>query len=37
MGAHLFDQDQITRVPYLAPSLVGKEKAARGKLPTDVW
>ncbi len=37
MGAHLFDQDQIERVPYLAPGLVGPEKAERGKLPTDVW
>jgi DNA modification methylase len=37
MGGHLFDQDQIERVPYLAPGLVGPEKAARGKLPTDVW
>jgi site-specific DNA-methyltransferase (adenine-specific) len=36
-GAHLFDQDSIDRVPYLAPDLVGPEKAARGKLPTDVW
>jgi len=36
-GAHLFEQDQIERVPYLAPGLVGPEKAARGKLPTDVW
>ena len=36
-GSHLFDQDSITRVPYLAPTLVGPEKAARGKLPTDVW
>lgn len=36
-GAHLFDQDQIERVPYLAPGLVGPDKAARGKLPTDVW
>jgi len=36
-GGHLFDQDQITRVPYLAPALVSPEKAARGKLPTDVW
>ena len=36
-GAHLFDQDVIDRVPYLAPDLVGPEKAARGKLPTDVW
>jgi site-specific DNA-methyltransferase (adenine-specific) len=36
-GGHLFDQDRIDRVPYLAPGLVGPEKAARGKLPTDVW
>jgi site-specific DNA-methyltransferase (adenine-specific) len=37
VGRHLFDQDQIERVPYLAPGLVGPVKAARGKLPTDVW
>jgi site-specific DNA-methyltransferase (adenine-specific) len=37
MGSHLFEQDQIDRVPYLAPDLVSPEKAARGKLPTDVW
>ncbi|HYO38890.1 MAG TPA: site-specific DNA-methyltransferase [Nocardioidaceae bacterium] len=37
VGAHLFDQGQIDRVPYLAPGLVGPAKAARGKLPTDVW
>ena len=36
-GAHLFDQDQIERVPYLAPGLAGPQKAQRGKLPTDVW
>ncbi|WP_375489457.1 DNA-methyltransferase [uncultured Jatrophihabitans sp.] len=36
-GAHLFDQDAVERIPYLAPGLVGPEKAARGKLPTDVW
>ena len=36
-GHHLFDQDAIERVPYLAPGLVGPDKAARGKLPTDVW
>ncbi len=36
-GAHFFDQDAIDRIPYLAPGLVGPEKAARGKLPTDVW
>lgn len=34
---HFFDQGQITRVPYMAPGLVSPEKAARGKLPTDVW
>lgn len=33
----LFDQDQITRIPYMAPGLVTAEKAERGKLPTDVW
>jgi site-specific DNA-methyltransferase (adenine-specific) len=36
-GRHLFDQDAITRIPYMAPGLVTPEKAARGKLPTDVW
>lgn len=34
---YLFNADAIDRVPYLAPGLVGPEKAARGKLPTDVW
>jgi site-specific DNA-methyltransferase (adenine-specific) len=33
----LFDREAIDRVPYMAPGLVGPEKAARGKLPTDVW
>ncbi|TAM92918.1 MAG: site-specific DNA-methyltransferase [Jatrophihabitans sp.] len=32
-----FDTAQIDREPYLAPGLVTAEKAARGKLPTDVW
>ena len=34
---YFFDQDAIERIPYMAPGLVTKEKAARGKLPTDVW
>jgi len=34
---YVFRYDDIDRVPYLAPSLVGPEKAARGKTPTDVW
>lgn len=29
--------DEIDRIPYMAPSLVTEEKAARGKTPTDVW
>ena len=32
-----FDSAEVDREPYLAPGLVTAEKAARGKLPTDVW
>lgn len=32
-----FNREQIDRIPYMAPGLVDKEKADRGKLPTDVW
>ncbi len=32
-----FDSEQVDREPYMAPGLVTAEKAARGKLPTDVW
>ncbi len=32
-----FNRDAIARIPYMAPDLVGAEKARRGKLPTDVW
>lgn len=34
---YVFNSDAIDREPYMAPGLVGPEKAARGKLPTDVW
>ncbi|MGZ4270803.1 MAG: DNA-methyltransferase [Solirubrobacteraceae bacterium] len=34
---YLFDAEAVDREPYMAPGLVGAEKAARGKLPTDVW
>jgi site-specific DNA-methyltransferase (adenine-specific) len=34
---YTFNYDAIDRIPYLAPGLVGPEKAARGKTPTDVW
>jgi site-specific DNA-methyltransferase (adenine-specific) len=36
-GGHWFDADAVEREPYMAPGLVGPEKAARGKRPTDVW
>src|SRR5215212_7476092 len=32
-----FDLAEVDRIPYMAPGLVGPEKAARGKLPTDTW
>ena len=34
---YIFNRDAIDRIPYMAPGLVGKEKAERGKLPTDTW
>ena len=34
---YTFNFDEMDRIPYMAPGLVGKEKAARGKTPTDVW
>ena len=32
-----FDTAAVARIAYMAPALVGPEKAARGKLPTDTW
>ena len=34
---YTFNFEEMERIPYMAPGLVGKEKAARGKTPTDVW
>jgi len=34
---YVFNYDDIERIPYMAPGLVGPEKAARGKTPTDTW
>lgn len=34
---YTFNFDACDRIPYMAPGLVGPEKAARGKTPTDVW
>jgi site-specific DNA-methyltransferase (adenine-specific) len=36
-SAYFFDSEEVDREPYMAPGLVTAEKAARGKLPTDVW
>jgi site-specific DNA-methyltransferase (adenine-specific) len=35
--AYFFDSQEVDREPYMAPGLVTPEKAAMGKLPTDVW
>lgn len=34
---YYFNNEEVDREPYMAPGLVTPEKAARGKLPTDVW
>ncbi len=34
---YVFNFDEMDRIPYMAPGLVGPEKAERGKTPTDVW
>ena len=34
---YTFNFAAMERIPYMAPGLVGPEKAKRGKTPTDVW
>jgi len=34
---YVFNFNEMDRIPYMAPGLVGKKKAERGKTPTDVW
>ena len=34
---YVYHYADIDRIPYMAPGLVGPEKAAKGKTPTDVW
>ena len=36
-SSYYFNSEDVDREPYMAPGLVTPEKAARGKLPTDVW
>lgn len=35
--SYTFNLEAVDRIPYMAPGLVGAEKAARGKTPTDTW
>lgn len=34
---YVFNLAEADRIPYMAPDLVGEEKAVRGKTPTDTW
>lgn len=34
---YTFNYDNMDRIPYMAPGLVGEEKVKRGKTPTDCW
>lgn len=34
---YTFNYEEMDRIPYMAPGLVGPEKAKRGKTPTDTW
>lgn len=34
---YYFNNEDVDREPYMAPGLVTPEKAAKGKLPSDVW
>ena len=36
-ASYVFNFDAMERIPYMAPDLVGAEKAALGKTPTDTW
>jgi site-specific DNA-methyltransferase (adenine-specific) len=36
-STYYFDAEAAERIPYMAPGLVGAEKAARGKRLTDAW
>lgn len=34
---YVFNYDDMERIPYMSPGLVGPEKTKRGKTPTDTW
>ncbi|HAJ06035.1 MAG TPA: site-specific DNA-methyltransferase [Chloroflexi bacterium] len=35
--SYTFNYEEMDRIPYMAPGLVGTKKANKGKTPTDVW
>lgn len=37
INSYFFDSTKIDRIPYMAPGLVGPDKAEIGKLPTDCF
>ena len=36
-SSYIWNTNELDRIPYMAPGLVGPEKAEKGKLPTDTW
>ena len=34
---YIFNYDEMERIPYMSPELVGAEKAEKGKTVTDTW
>jgi site-specific DNA-methyltransferase (adenine-specific) len=34
---YIFNYEEMERIPYMSPELVGKEKAEKGKTVTDTW
>ena len=34
---YIFNYEEMERIPYMSPGLVGPEKTERGKTPTDTW
>ena len=36
-SSYVWNTNELDRIPYMAPGLVGPEKADKGKLPTDTW
>ncbi|MBI5952422.1 MAG: hypothetical protein HY865_12260 [Chloroflexi bacterium] len=34
---YIFNAEEVDKEPYMAPGLVGIEKAKKGKMPTDTW